>query len=133
MIALLSALVIGKDANGNAAAIGGGIAALIGVLIGFVRVPSGALPDRIARARAIQAWQTMDGRVTVNAEPSRGVRDLRGLGFAAIGGALIARWPLWTMFLPWRAAGRRPCPWIRHPPSTWPACGYPSAAGCAGW
>lgn len=79
-----------------------GVVSFLGLFAGLVRVPSGVLPYRITRARAIQATRTGDGEVAVMADRSRGTRDLRGLGFATIGGGLLALWPLWTMFRPWR-------------------------------
>lgn len=58
--------------------------------------------DRFARARAIKVSQPGDGQVAAEIVPSRGVADLRGLRLVTIGGALLGRWPLWTMVRPWR-------------------------------
>lgn len=69
------------------------------------------LPYRLVKARAIKVSQPGEGLVGAEAVPSRGVRDLRGLGLVTIGGALAGRWPLTSIFVPWHG------PWAQFLPS----------------
>jgi hypothetical protein len=110
-LALVLALVLTRTYNDvdTYASIAGAVAGLA-ALAAAARVLSQALPYRFARARAIKVSQPGEGEVAAGAVPSRGVRDLRGLGLATIWGALAARWPLWTMFRPWRG------PWDQNRP-----------------
>jgi hypothetical protein len=109
----------GEAAYGEAAAVGSGVALVAGIAtVGSVDLSAaagGALilvlvrilfvwvgePYRLKKARKIRVSQTEAGRVAAESVPSRGVRDLRGLGLATIVGALAGRWPFWSMFFPW--------------------------------
>jgi hypothetical protein len=95
------------------AADAGTTAAVVALLI-LVRVLALWLPYRFVKVRAIEVSQPEEGVVGAVAVPSRGVRDLRGLGLATIGGALAGRWPLKAMFVPWRG------PWAQYLPTSDP-------------
>ena len=84
------------------------------VFLIFARIVAVWLPYRFVKARAIEVSQPEEGLVGAQAVPSRGVRDLRGLGLATLGGALAGRWPLTSMFVPWRG------PWAQYLPSSDP-------------
>ncbi len=83
----------------------------VAALLILARIVALWLPYRLVKARAIKVSQPREGTVGAEAVPSRGVRDLRGLGLVTIGGALVGRWPLTSMFVPWHG------PWAQVLPS----------------
>jgi len=85
-------------------------AAVAGVATLVTRAVMAWLPYRFVRARAIAVSQPDADLVAALAVRSRGVRDLRGLSLATIFGALGGRWPLATMFRPWRGEWRARLP-----------------------
>jgi len=113
---------LAEGSSGEAVAVGGGVVAVaaaiaaiggadIGTLLGvagiiaLLRLFTVWLPYRFTRVRAIRV-SLPDASQAARAQVvrSHGVRDLNGLGFATIGGALVGRWPFWPMFLPWRGS-----------------------------
>jgi hypothetical protein len=113
---------LAEGSSGEAVAVGGGVAvaaaaiaaigtADIGTIVGvagilaLLRILTVWLPYRFTRTRRIRVSEDEADRVVgAEAVPSRGMRDLNGLGVVTICGALVGRWPFWSMFLPRRGS-----------------------------
>jgi hypothetical protein len=100
-VAAVPAVVILALIGATSVGVGGSITVVVTLLI-LARIAARWLPYRVVKARAIKVTQPLEGLVAAEAVPSRGMRDTTGLGLAVIGGALAGRWPLASMFVPWR-------------------------------
>jgi hypothetical protein len=74
-----------------------------------IRVSLQLVPYEFTAARAVEVHSS-GGLLTARAVRSRGMRDLTGLRFLTLAGALFGRWSMLALFFPWRGTWQQSVP-----------------------